>query len=72
MGDTTFVESTGHQRTSESSVEEPDSLRWIIAPDFRKIQEKHGISSGNRKIPICKINAVKENFLPYLFQGYLA
>ncbi|XP_055947662.1 DNA-binding protein Ets97D-like isoform X2 [Argiope bruennichi] len=45
LGETTFVESTGHQRKNESSVEEQDSLRWIIAPDFRKMQEKHGISS---------------------------
>ncbi|GBN79753.1 DNA-binding protein Ets97D, partial [Araneus ventricosus] len=45
LGDTTFVESSGHQRRNESSIEEQDSLRWIIAPDFRKIQEKHGISS---------------------------
>ncbi|GFR25689.1 DNA-binding protein Ets97D [Trichonephila clavata] len=44
LGDTTFVESTGHQRRKESSeadVQEP--LRWIIAPDFRKLQEIHGI-----------------------------
>ncbi|CAL1272278.1 unnamed protein product [Larinioides sclopetarius] len=45
LGDTTFVESTGHQRRNESSIEEQDSLRWIIASDFRKIQEKYGISS---------------------------
>lgn len=44
LGDTTFVESTGHQRRKESSeTDGQESLRWIIAPDFRKLQEIHGI-----------------------------
>ncbi|GIY62796.1 DNA-binding protein Ets97D [Caerostris darwini] len=45
LGDTAFVDSTGQQKKMSESIvaNVQDSLRWIIAPDFRKIQEKHGI-----------------------------
>lgn len=50
MGDSTYVESAGNQQQQKGKVPTPTNnqqvTRWIIAPQFRKLQEKHKIPNG--------------------------